>query len=572
MSALALLQHAVQDGSITTEQWLRFGGRLHPVVLHLPIGLWAGIAVLEFGGFVIRRQAPRATLAVLAWLAAITAALAAASGWLLADEGGYSAPDLDQHRWLGVASAAASLLGALFAGLRGRAPFRLLLLVVLGTMLPAAHFGGSLTHGKHFLTEPFRPPRPPAPASQQDPTQPDAADPPAALTYENTIAPLLQRYCVSCHGEEKQKGDLMLHTIAGIRDGGMIEPVLVPGEPDRSPLLLHCELPLEHEDHMPPEGKPQPTPVEVQLLRAWITAGAPFEGAFAAGAAGGVAQAAPAGGGNTAAPAGGGITAAPAEGGNTAAPAEGGATARPQRGPDEADLQQLRAHFVHAAPLREGDALLVVDTAAAGPSFTDASARASLLAVAPFVHELGLARSGIGDATMQLCAQMPALRRLDLRSTRITSAGVALLRSLPALEELVLVGCPVDDAVVPALLAMPALRRVYLWRTGVSAPAIERLRQRGDLVVDAGDTEEADPLATEGELRLVDELPLPGEDPLLRAQRQWARPVNDICPVAFRPVDPRFLIVHDGRTVGFCCADCPRQFWADPAKFPVAPR
>ena len=52
--------------------------------------------------------------------------------------------------------------------------------------------------------------------------------------------------------------------------------VLVPGKPDESPLLQRCLLPLDHDDHMPPDGKPQPTAEELAALRAWIAAGAPF--------------------------------------------------------------------------------------------------------------------------------------------------------------------------------------------------------------------------------------------------------------------------------------------------------
>ena len=45
------------------QAWFEFLGRLHPAVLHLPIGLWLGLAALEYGGMIIRRQASRATMA-----------------------------------------------------------------------------------------------------------------------------------------------------------------------------------------------------------------------------------------------------------------------------------------------------------------------------------------------------------------------------------------------------------------------------------------------------------------------------------------------------------------------------
>ena len=68
----------------------------------------------------------------------------------------------------------------------------------------------------------------------------------------------------------------MLTTVEGIQKGGENGAVIVPGKPDESPLLRRCELPLDDDDHMPPEGKPQPTAEELAALRAWLAAGAPF--------------------------------------------------------------------------------------------------------------------------------------------------------------------------------------------------------------------------------------------------------------------------------------------------------
>lgn len=561
-----------QDAAITTEQWLQFGGRLHPLLLHLPIGLWFGIALLEFGSALIRRPAPRGSIAVLSWFAAIGGALAAVSGWLLALEGDFAPAVVDRHRWLGVAIGIAGVLAAIASAFRGRAAFRLLLLVVLGTLVPGSHLGGDMTHGRDFLTAPFRGPEPtPDPALSQGvpgrgPANGSApatgegagATTPVAqgLTYANTVAPILARVCTSCHGindkgQEKDKGGLMLHTVDRLRAGGDNGPVFVGGKPDESVMLQRIALPLDDEDHMPPEGKPQPTTTEVELLRAWIAAGAPFEGEFAAGGAGGLA-------------------AAPTARLRAQDAAE--ASAREGAPADEAALRVLREHFVHVAPDRAGSDLLAIGTAAVAPTYGDDEARRQLAPVAPLVAELDLSRSRIGDATLALCASMPKLRRLDLRSTRVTADGVQPLRNLPLLEELVLADTAVDDTVVPALLAMPALQRVWVWNTKLTAKGLDRLRGRQGLKVDAGDEAPAAALETEPKPEFRNELPLPGEDPIEVAKRRWSTPVNELCPVTQRPVDARFVVLHEQRAIGFCCADCPGQFWREPAKFPVTSR
>ncbi len=243
--------------------WLAVFGRFHPVVLHLPLGVLAATGLLEFGALLLRREVPRGAVLALAWFGALTGAVAVASGLVLAGE----SPDGDtigQHKLLGIALAVLMLLAALLAFQARRLPFRVVLAAALVVMVPTGHLGASLTHGADFLFAPLRPPkvRPAPPASASD--------------YVRTIAPLLERTCTRCHNPDKQKGELLLTTPAGILAGGENGPVVVPGKPDESPLITRCELPLDDDDHMPPAEKPQPTAAEVALLRAWVAAGAPF--------------------------------------------------------------------------------------------------------------------------------------------------------------------------------------------------------------------------------------------------------------------------------------------------------
>ena len=58
-------------------EWIRVTGRLHPMVLHLPIGLLAGLVVLEIMSLRRPEVAWRRATGIMAWLAAIAAAVAA---------------------------------------------------------------------------------------------------------------------------------------------------------------------------------------------------------------------------------------------------------------------------------------------------------------------------------------------------------------------------------------------------------------------------------------------------------------------------------------------------------------
>lgn len=272
------------------DPWLAVFGRAHLLLLHAPLGLVPALALLEFGAAALRRPPPRGPILALAWFAALAAAAAAVSGIVLAGSGDYHGDTVDRHKLAGIALGALCAIAAVLALFANRTPFRLSLLAALGVMVPTGHLGGVLTHGRDFLLAPLRPkavaaaPTPAAePAAAGDPAVAGANDPAAADgdataggEFARVIAPLLERTCNGCHNPDKQKGELLLTTRAGIERGGENGPVLVPGKPDESPLLTRCELPLDHDDHMPPAEKPQPTAAELQALRSWIAAGAPF--------------------------------------------------------------------------------------------------------------------------------------------------------------------------------------------------------------------------------------------------------------------------------------------------------
>ncbi len=241
--------------------WRELFGRLHPMLLHLPIGLLPAIALLEFGGAALRRPAPRGCVLVLSCLCAATAVLAAASGLVLAGEPGYDGPGVGDHKIAGIVLGCLCVLAAPLAVLARRWPFRSVLALALGTLVPAGDLGGSLTHGENFLSAPF-----------------DALPPADATEFQRTIEPILRRSCTKCHHPNKLKGELDLTTRAGIEKGGESGEVLTAGKPDDSDLLTRCLLPEDDDDVMPPTGKrPRPTTDELATLRTWIAAGAKFD-------------------------------------------------------------------------------------------------------------------------------------------------------------------------------------------------------------------------------------------------------------------------------------------------------
>ncbi len=635
--------------------WIEVFGRLHPLILHAPIGLLLGLAGLEAWAVVRRGAAPAEWTRVLAWLAAGSAVLAAGTGYVLSREDGYGSEAVTRHLQLGLALAGASVVtavlrsrgGATAAGggataprgarasggatVSGAAPtasggatvsgiarasdagtlavggatwaYRAALLVTLGLMLPAGHIGASITHGKGFVTEPLgakrtpaaKPPSalpttPPGSTTESPPAGSDApesttleSNPPAtptggSLTYATTISPIFASRCTSCHGETKTKADLALHTPDAILKGGESGPIFVAGRPQESEIMRRLRLPADDRDHMPPENKPQLSPEEVALLDAWILAGAPFDGAFdASGSASGsrgqradsTGKSAPSGvesSGSDLPDASGQIARTEVRGSVAPAPSDVSAplvVPAPPPSPDA--VASLRARLIHVEAVAQGSNELLIDFAAPALQITDADVQALLAPLKLNVADLSLGRSGITDASMDFVAQLPNLRRLDVRRTAITDAGVAKLVGLTRLEELIVAQTRLTDAAVDSLLAMPALRRVYVWRSGLSADAAARLRrERGALVVDNGDAPDSTPTEAEQVVLLGKPAPVTTPSELLK-------PMNANCPVTGKPVDPKYVIVFEGKVIGFCCPNCPGQFWAEPGKYEVKP-
>jgi len=240
-------------------------GRFHLVLLHLPIGLLLLLAALEL--MALNRKWSHATSAnrPILTLAAPAAVLTAASGWLLAASDGYSEELIRVHRWtgVGVAVSACALWWVHRCGRTGL--YRGLLVLTTGLTVVAGHFGGAITHGRGFLFEPV----PAGPVEEFG-----KGDPGRGTVRFATVQPVVTEYCGRCHGPDKSKGGLRLDAVDHVLAGGESGPAVVAFDPEASRMLMRMTLPLDHEDHMPPEGKSQPSPEDIELIRGWILSGA----------------------------------------------------------------------------------------------------------------------------------------------------------------------------------------------------------------------------------------------------------------------------------------------------------
>ena len=88
--------------------------------------------------------------------------------------------------------------------------------------------------------------------------------------FRTVIAPLLERRCVHCHGDDTLKGNLSITSLGALVRGGKSGPAVEPGEPDESLLI---EKISGDKPEMPQKGQPLEKE-QVAALRQWVKEGA----------------------------------------------------------------------------------------------------------------------------------------------------------------------------------------------------------------------------------------------------------------------------------------------------------
>lgn len=132
-------------------------GKLHPVLVHFPIGLVLAAAAAELLAIWTRRSAWRAIAVANLRAGAAAGVITAIAGWALASAPFIEpAPLLVWHRWIGVAGAAGAIGAALLSAAHDRSrravfAYQTALFSAAALVAVAGHLGGALVWGADFL-------------------------------------------------------------------------------------------------------------------------------------------------------------------------------------------------------------------------------------------------------------------------------------------------------------------------------------------------------------------------------------------------------------------------------------
>lgn len=437
-----------------------FFGRFHPLLVHLPIGILFLAFLFECLSFRGRyKKLGKLVQPALFWGSAFAIA-AAITGFFLRQEGGYEEDLADLHQNFGIITAVLSLIVYVLRPKvkywvdhrRRRKQVKLALSIPLILVLVVTgHWGGSLTHGEDYLFAAL------AVAERQDLDPADKirtiADVDQAILYDHVIQPILEARCYDCHSSTKQKGELRLDSKDFIVRGGENGRVIREGPADSSALFARLVLPLEHEDHMPPNEKPQLSSSEIALIKYWIEEQAPFDVSVSHFENHDKISA---------------IITSLQE-----APQQSWIPEQAVRGASEQTLKKLNDVGVNAMPLAaESNYLMVTFTGAR--NITDQQILA-LREIEEQLVWLNLSHTAITDAQLESLSALTHLRVLQLNNTNITDAGLSKISSLRELRSLSLVGTPITDASIETFGKLPNLTNLFVFRTALTSAGIRKL-------------------------------------------------------------------------------------------------
>ena len=433
-----------------------FIGRLHPLLVHLPIGIL--LVALLFMALMQKEKykALQYALPVVLLTGSLAAAVSCITGYLLSVTDSYDETLVDFHMWMGITVAILSVflwLQVKYGWLVNSQKIWALCLFI--GVLITGHLGGSLTHGSDYLLTPLKN------IFSKDSVTITTIKPvkniEEAIVYKDVIQPILETKCYACHNSGKQKGSLRMDEIVLLMKGGKHGAIIKINDPDGSEIIKRLLLPIDNEHHMPPKEKSQLKESQIALLHWWISNGAdvlkkvkdlpqpdkikPLLLAL--------------------------------QQTNAVLPAPV-VELKPVKKGDEKIINQLKSKGIIVVPVAQNSNYLSVNFVTS--PIVSAGDLALLVQLKDQLLWLRLSNSTIDDKGMQSVALFTNLARLDLSYTKITVAGVKSIKNLTGLQQLNLVGTPVSAQALLSLKDIKTISSIYLYKTGITANDIATLK------------------------------------------------------------------------------------------------
>ena len=435
--------------------WLQVAGRMHPLLLHFPVVLlvlyciWVLLIPKNAIDPLVRHQVSDWLLLLSAMSAIVTALM----GLFLSKEAGYDAEALLWHKWSAVSVSFIAILWYNFRHQIAKTKWvtASVALVSLAGIIFTGHQGAEITHGQNYLFAPILPDK------QEQTVSIDEA-----VVYTHLVHPILKAKCMSCHNNKKAKGELVMESPELLLKGGKNGVLWDSTQPELGLLLHRIHLPLEKKKHMPPQGKPQLSDDEMQVLYYWIKNGADFTTK---------------------------VTDLQTTD-SLRMLAEKTFTHNEMvsydfDAPDEKIIKQLNNSNRVVYPLALESPALAVDFY--NKEFFNSEQLKELLKVKGQIVSLDLSRMPLKEEDLKTIGELENLRTLVLNFTPITGQTISELKKLKFLKNLSLAGTAVTKDHMAQLEGFPQLQKVSVWNTAISMSDLEAIkRQKSKIKFETG--------------------------------------------------------------------------------------
>ena len=443
-----------------------FLGSLHPLIVHLPIG----IVLLTIAIDVFMKNKNNSVLRVITmgwFFSFFSGMLAAAFGWFLGDNGYYFESQINIHRWSGIAFVSLCFIVwlALFLNFRFSLPKkRFINMTAIILLIVTGHFGGEMTHGQNYLFESL--PFVKKEISVLSLTEAKRIELDSLFVYEDLVYPVLEEKCMACHNQNSAYGGLNMSAYESMVKGGNSGAGIQKGNPYTSLIYKRVSFPHDHPKFMPPAGVPLSYD-QIATLEWWIDNGAELKFPITMARNDPKIQ----------------------------------RLMEMQYGLDLKEKTFLESLVL--APLSPKELQVISEEKFiwrflnAEESFLDLKFTGKIIEtndllnlqnVKQNITWLNLTDCRLNDDQLNYLTELPNLTRLRIqKNPLITDSGIALLTGMENLSELNLYGTRVSDAAFSSFGRMKGLKKLFLWNTRVTQKGISAFQaQHPNVEVIAG--------------------------------------------------------------------------------------
>jgi uncharacterized membrane protein/Leucine-rich repeat (LRR) protein len=415
--------------------WLQVAGKLHPLILHLPIGITVLILILVLLRSQFESEQFKKLITYSLLITTLTSSITVFFGLLLSLDGEYGFDALQRHKVSGLIIGWLSYVALIFyqSSFKKKALKHGIISVFFVLLIFVGHTGAELTHGENFVLSPLQAAEPTLNSEN-------------ASGYQLAVMPILEKKCFSCHNESKTKGKLLMTVADKFKKGGESGLAFIAGNPDSSRMIQYIHLPLKDDDHMPPAGKTQLTEFEITLLEAWIKSGADFTKKLAEFSLPDTF-----------------VTLA-----NQAIKSK----LQPEKveynfeSVSTATLKNLNTPFRTIFPVYAKSPALEVNFFVS--DYFKIEALKELTEINKQIVTVNLSKMPVTDDDLKVFSDFENLEVLNLNFTKLTGPGIANLKSCKNLKSVSLAGTKITSESLLPLLTIPSLNSVYIWNTSIT--------------------------------------------------------------------------------------------------------